>query len=106
MPKITLINKSEKNVIEIGESKFFYRRAFPLDWSVIRKKNTQNGVVDFHAAGIELVRTHLLGWENIQDIDGSQVDFDLNLVESLPDAVLADLLNAINSKDVALAEKN
>jgi hypothetical protein len=103
MSTVKIIRKDEKLVHQLGETKFFYKRISSERAGFIRRKHTKRGEMDASAAGFEMLDTHLLGWENVQDWDGNEVEFSVENIRAIPDEVLADLITMISSSEGTLA---
>jgi len=104
MSTVKIIQKDEKLVHIAGETTFYYKRISSERASAIRRKHTKRGEMDAGSAGFEMLQTHLLGWENVQDWDDNQVEFTVENIRLIPDEILADLIAAISSSDGVLAE--
>jgi hypothetical protein len=100
---VKIIQKDERLVYNAGDTTFYYKRISSERASAIRRKHTKRGDMDAGAAGFEMLRTHLLGWENVQDWDDNQVEFTSENIALIPDEILADLITMISSSDGTLA---
>ena len=103
MSKVKILNKDERLVHGIGETNFFYKRISPDRAAAIRRKHTRRGDMNASAAGFEILESHLLGWENVQDWDDNDIPFTPENIRLIPDEVLAELITAISSSDGELA---
>ena len=101
---VRIIQKDEKLVHVMGETTFYYKRISSERAGAIRRRHTKRGEMDASAAGFEMLRTHLLGWDNVQDWDENQVEFTPENIALIPDEVLADLITMISSSEGELAE--
>ncbi len=103
MSTVKIIKKDERLIHQVGETKFYYKRISSERAGFIRKKHTKRGEMDAAGAGFEMLDTHLLGWENVQDWDENIIEFSLDNIRLIPDEVLADLITAISSSEGILA---
>lgn len=104
MSKVKIIQKNERLIHQVGETKFYYKRITPERAGFIRKRHTKRGEMDASAAGFEMLDTHLLGWESLEDWEDNKVEFSLENIRLIPDEVLADLITAISSSEGTLVE--
>ena len=104
MSIVKIIKPDERLVLEVGETKFYYKR-IPTDHAnAIRRKCTVRGELDGGKAGLEILKGFLLDWENVQDWDGNEVPFNKDNIALIPDTVLADIITAISEADGVRAE--
>lgn len=110
---IHLIGEKEKRTVEIGGSKFHYRRIRAAERQRIIRRNTTKKTfqVDYTQVGIDVVKLCLLGWENVMGDDGKPIEYSADLVEILPETVLMSLQGAMSSfgdddEEMEEAEKN
>ena len=104
MSIVKIIKPDERLVLEVGETKFYYKR-IPTDHAnAIRRKCTVRGELDGGKAGLEILKGFLLGWDNVQDWDGNEVPFNKDNITLIPDTVLADIITAISEADGVRAE--
>ena len=104
MSIVKIIKPDERLVLEVGETKFYYKR-IPTDHAnAIRRKCTVRGELDGGKAGLEILKGFLLGWDNVQDWDGNEVPFNKDNIALIPDTVLADIITAISEADGVRAE--
>ena len=104
MDTVKIIKPDEKLVLEVGYTKFYYKR-IPTDHAnAIRRKCTVRGELDGGKAGLEILRNYLVGWENLQDWDGNDVPFSKDNIILVPDTVLAEIITAISAADGVRAD--
>lgn len=92
---VQIITPEENLVLEIGESKFFYRRIRAAEKNNIILKYTDRGKIDQVAATMEILKSCVRGWQGVRNGDGSEVEFTVDLIEALPESVLWQLETAI-----------
>jgi len=103
MTTVKIIKQDERLVHAVGDTKFYYKRISSERAAAIRRRHTRRGEMDSGAAGMEMLRTHVLGWENVQDWDDNQVEFSPDSLSLIPDEILADLITMISSSEGTLA---
>lgn len=96
---VRIINPEERLEYKVGDTTFYYKRITIDRAGAIRRKHTKRGDMDAGAVGMEILCSHLLGWDNVQDWDDKQVEFTSENVALIPDETLADVLVAIGSAD-------
>ena len=96
---VRIINANEKLVHEVGDTKFYYRRITSGHANAIRRKHTNRGVVDGNKVGFEVLEAYLIGWDNVLDWDDNEISFSVERIESIPDGILAEVLEKINASD-------
>ena len=101
---VKIVQKDEKLVYNVGDTVFYYKRITSERAGAIRRKHTKRGETDFNRAGIEMLQSYLLGWENVQDWDDNQIDFTPENIALIPDEVLADLITLMCSSEGTLAK--
>lgn len=104
MCPVRIIQKDERLIYNVGDTKFYYKRISSERASAIRRKHTKRGELDAGAAGFEMLRTYILDWDNVQDWDGNQVEFTSENIALIPDEILAELISMISSSDGILAD--
>ena len=100
---VKIIQKDERLVYVVGETTFYYKRIPSERAGAIRRKHTKRGETDFNRAGIEMLQSYLLGWDNVQDWDDNKVEFTPENIALIPDEVLADLITLMCSSEGTLA---
>lgn len=101
---VRIIQKDERLVHSVGETKFYYKRISSERANAIRRKHTKRGELDAGAAGFEMLRLYLLDWDNVQDWDNNQIEFTAENIPLIPDEILAELIAMISSSDGILAD--
>lgn len=104
MTTVKIIQKDERLIHVVGETKFYYKRISSERASAIRRKHTRRGELDAGAAGFEILYTHLLDWENVEDWAGNKIEFTKENIALIPDEILADLITMISSSEGILAD--
>ena len=108
---IRLISENETFSYKIPgtESIIFYKRINNKQARVLSQKYTQRGELDNDAFGNELLSNYITGWKNIADEKDKAIDFKPELIFSLPNPILVDLINKINGDnyedELVVAEK-
>lgn len=88
---IKLVSKAERLKFEIADSTIHYRRISLDEKKRLLRKNKVRGVIDELGLSEDMLRTAVLGWDNVLS-DGEPVAFDPDLVMHLPDDVIRELV--------------
>jgi len=104
MSTVKIIKSDERLILEIGDTKFYYKRITTDHANAIRKRCTVRGEMDGGKAGLEILKGFLLDWDDVRDWDDNEVPFTKENIALIPDAVLADIITAISSADGVVAE--
>lgn len=105
---IRIISPDERLVYRYGDSEFYYRRISAAEYRMLERRNMVRGLIDFDSVGYEVIKKCLIGWKNVQDADGKEIEYSPELVEQIPITVLEVLFYQIKGStgiDEAL-EKN
>lgn len=86
-----LIRENERNEVVIEGSTFYYRRIPVTKALEINKRHTRRGVVDLAAAGLDTVKYCLLGWKDVLDENDQAIEYDVSLVDCIPDNIIGEL---------------
>jgi hypothetical protein len=104
---VRIVRKEEKNQIQIDGSTFSYRRV-PSDLIgqyVKRHTPRKGGEPDWQKVGLEMLNYALLDWGNVEDLDGSKVEFDKELIPALPQVTQAELIEELGGSQAQLHEE-
>jgi hypothetical protein len=103
---IILVSESEKLSLPLGDSTLQYRRVPALKRAEIIQKRTTFGIVDEPGYQLDMVQYALLGWDNVQTLDGVTVPFKPELVPTLPPPVILQLMGKIQEVSPEMVTKN
>lgn len=88
---VKIIKETERNSVVIEGSTFYYRRISVSKSMEINKRHTRRGVVDYAAAGLDVVKYCLLGWDEVLDENDEPIEYDPALVDMIPDNIIGEL---------------
>lgn len=88
---ISLVNSDLIKKYEYCGSTFLYKEALPRDVERLYQKYQGTAKteyqLDFCGVREEVLTTYVVGWENVIDSAGTQIQFDSQLVSALPTEV-------------------
>ena len=93
--KVQLIRADEKLSCKVFDSTFFFRRLKAAERRAILDKHTDKGLIDYSAAGREMVEMAMIGWQDVYSGD-EEIPFDRELIDSLPERVILSIQTALN----------
>lgn len=107
---IQIVKDDERHVYKTDGSSVYYRRVSTAKRGAIVRKHTKRGKTNWVEVTADLVRTIIVGWENVQD-NGNTIDFTPETALLLPDDILSDILemsgaNIDDTEGGESAEKN
>jgi len=97
--KIILIEEEERLAYKLGASTIYYRRVSPARARTFREMHTQNGTVNQEALAKDVLNYCIIGWANVTDAKGEEVQFTIDKVDSLPGAIRQELVQRITDGD-------
>ena len=92
---IILIDDQERCAYQFGESRIFYRRMSPARAEIIRDTHTKNGITNLDGVRKDGLTYCVLGWEGVRDVQGREVNFEIEKLAYMPAEIREDLLNRI-----------
>lgn len=96
---IKLIDPQERLVYKIdGDAEIYYRRPTMTERQYAINKHTKRGNTDWWAVGIELLKSHVLGWKGFSS-EGKQVEFEQKLIDIIPDEILTGLFEVMRASE-------
>ena len=101
--QISLTGEHIKKTFEFNGTKFFYEEGLGRDVQTIRApfNKTRNGKSKFNVAGFTdaILEKYLVGWEDLQDTNGSPIPFTqetkTQVIKALPPTLRDALFSAI-----------
>jgi len=105
---IKLINPKRRREVKIEGSTFYVTPILAIELNQIVFSHTNAGKTDWVGVVNEALKKHLVGWKNVMDDDGKEIDFDPELVPRLPTMVQNRIYEEIvkDTQRVYEAEKN
>lgn len=88
---IQIVQDDERLTYEAEGSEIYYRRISTLRRGRIIKKHTKRGKADWNGITKDILAYVVLGWKAVR-LGKKEVPFDADLVPSLPDENLTDIL--------------
>jgi len=95
------VSESEQLSLALGDSTLTYRRVPAVKRAELVQKHTTFGLTDEPSWQLAMVAYALLGWDNVQTLDGVAVPFEARLVGTLPPPVILQLMAKIQESTPA-----
>ena len=96
---IKLIEPQERLVYKVdADTEIHYRRPTMNERQYAINKHTRRGNTDWWAVGIELLKSHVLGWQGFL-LEGKQVEFDPKYIDVIPDEILTGLFEVMRASE-------
>ena len=99
---VQLIRNEERLKYNYQGSTFYYRRLSGTVRARLLNKHTKNGVLDAGNYVLSVLTWCIIGWDNV---DGSEVAFDPDLIPHLPDEATERLSDLVSEAVVAEQER-
>lgn len=100
---IKLVNEKAEKKFSFEDSVLIYTEILPRDlekayqkWQTVDRE-TKEGVFDIFNLRDEILNSHVVGWENVVDTDGTPVPFSSEFIAALPSEVRTELYSLITT---------